>query len=59
MHGALWRCFRRRLGGIAFFPKSIEQVDEVAAEVARDIRKSIHDWVSFNQVDRRNRASGA
>jgi Ca-activated chloride channel homolog len=25
-------------GGIAFFPKSIEQVDEVAAEVARDIR---------------------
>jgi VWFA-related protein len=25
-------------GGIAFFPKSIEQIDEVAAEVARDIR---------------------
>jgi Ca-activated chloride channel homolog len=25
-------------GGIAFFPKSVEQVDEVAAEVARDIR---------------------
>jgi len=25
-------------GGIAFFPKSLEQVDEVAAEVARDIR---------------------
>ena len=25
-------------GGIAFFPKSIEQVDEIAAEVARDIR---------------------
>jgi VWFA-related protein len=25
-------------GGIAFFPKSIDQVDEVAAEVARDIR---------------------
>jgi VWFA-related protein len=25
-------------GGVAFFPKSIEQVDEIAAEVARDIR---------------------
>jgi Ca-activated chloride channel family protein len=25
-------------GGIAFFPKSIDQVDEIAAEVARDIR---------------------
>jgi VWFA-related protein len=25
-------------GGIAFFPKNIEQVDEIAAEVARDIR---------------------
>jgi VWFA-related protein len=25
-------------GGIAFFPKNIEQVDQIAAEVARDIR---------------------
>ena len=25
-------------GGVAFFPKSIEQVDEIAADVARDIR---------------------
>jgi VWFA-related protein len=25
-------------GGIAFFPKNIEQVDEIAAQVARDIR---------------------
>jgi len=25
-------------GGIAFFPKSLDQVDEIAAEVARDIR---------------------
>jgi VWFA-related protein len=25
-------------GGMAFFPKSLEQVDEIAAEVARDIR---------------------
>ena len=25
-------------GGIAYFPRSIEQVDEIAAEVARDIR---------------------
>jgi len=25
-------------GGIAFFPRSIEQIDEIAAEVARDIR---------------------
>jgi VWFA-related protein len=25
-------------GGVAFFPKSIEQIDEIAAEVARDIR---------------------
>jgi Ca-activated chloride channel family protein len=25
-------------GGIAFFPKSMEQVDQIAAEVARDIR---------------------
>jgi VWFA-related protein len=25
-------------GGMAFFPKNIEQVDEIAAEVARDIR---------------------
>lgn len=25
-------------GGMAFFPKSVEQVDEIAAEVARDIR---------------------
>jgi Ca-activated chloride channel homolog len=25
-------------GGIAFFPKTMEQVDEIAAEVARDIR---------------------
>jgi VWFA-related protein len=25
-------------GGVAFFPKSIEQIDQVAAEVARDIR---------------------
>lgn len=25
-------------GGIAFFPKSIEQVDQIAAEVAKDIR---------------------
>jgi len=25
-------------GGIAFFPKSIDQVDEIAAQVARDIR---------------------
>jgi Ca-activated chloride channel homolog len=25
-------------GGIAFFPKSMEQVDEIAAEVARDVR---------------------
>jgi VWFA-related protein len=25
-------------GGIAFFPKSIEEVDQIAAEVARDIR---------------------
>lgn len=25
-------------GGIAFFPKSIDQIDEIAAEVARDIR---------------------
>jgi VWFA-related protein len=25
-------------GGIAFFPKNIEQIDEIAAEVARDIR---------------------
>ena len=25
-------------GGIAFFPKSLEQVDEIAAQVARDIR---------------------
>ena len=25
-------------GGMAFFPKNIEQIDEIAAEVARDIR---------------------
>jgi Ca-activated chloride channel family protein len=25
-------------GGVAFFPKSMEQVDEIAAEVARDVR---------------------
>jgi Ca-activated chloride channel homolog len=25
-------------GGIAFFPKNMEQVDQIAAEVARDIR---------------------
>src|ERR1700690_4470707 len=25
-------------GGMAFFPKSMEQVDEIAAEVARDVR---------------------
>jgi VWFA-related protein len=25
-------------GGMAFFPKNIEQVDQIAAEVARDIR---------------------
>ena len=25
-------------GGMAFFPKDIEQVDQIAAEVARDIR---------------------
>ncbi|MGO9432917.1 MAG: VWA domain-containing protein [Terracidiphilus sp.] len=25
-------------GGVAYFPKSIEQVDEIAAEVARDVR---------------------
>ncbi|HEX4756658.1 MAG TPA: VWA domain-containing protein [Terracidiphilus sp.] len=25
-------------GGIAFFPKSMEQIDEIAAEVARDVR---------------------
>ena len=25
-------------GGIAYFPKSVEQVDQIAAEVARDIR---------------------
>ena len=25
-------------GGLAFFPKSIEQIDQIAAEVARDIR---------------------
>jgi Ca-activated chloride channel family protein len=25
-------------GGIAFFPKSLDQIDEIAAEVARDIR---------------------
>jgi VWFA-related protein len=25
-------------GGVAFFPKSMEQIDEIAAEVARDIR---------------------
>jgi len=25
-------------GGIAFFPKSIENIDQIAAEVARDIR---------------------
>jgi Ca-activated chloride channel homolog len=25
-------------GGVAYFPKSLEQVDEIAAEVARDIR---------------------
>ena len=25
-------------GGIAFFPKNIEQIDEIAAEVAQDIR---------------------
>jgi VWFA-related protein len=25
-------------GGVAFFPKSIEEVDQIAAEVARDIR---------------------
>ena len=25
-------------GGMAFFPKSMEDVDEIAAEVARDIR---------------------
>jgi len=25
-------------GGIAFFPKSIEQIDQISAEVARDIR---------------------
>jgi Ca-activated chloride channel family protein len=25
-------------GGMAFFPKSIEEVDQIAAEVARDIR---------------------
>ena len=25
-------------GGMAFFPRSMEQVDDIAAEVARDIR---------------------
>ena len=25
-------------GGIAYFPKSIENIDQIAAEVARDIR---------------------
>jgi VWFA-related protein len=25
-------------GGMAFFPKSIDQIDQIAAEVARDIR---------------------
>jgi hypothetical protein len=25
-------------GGMAYFPKSIEQIDQIAAEVARDIR---------------------
>jgi hypothetical protein len=25
-------------GGIAYFPKSVDQVDQIAAEVARDVR---------------------
>lgn len=28
----------RETGGIAFFPKSLEDIDRIAAEVARDIR---------------------
>ena len=38
MRGARWRCLSAETGGIAFFPKSMEDVDQIAAEVARDIR---------------------
>ena len=36
--GRRWRCSRTRRAAKAFFPKNIEQVDRIAAEVARDIR---------------------
>ena len=38
MRGARWNCCRTRRAGLRSFPKSMEQVDEIAAEVARDIR---------------------
>ena len=37
-------------GGIAFFPKSMEQVDEIAAEVARDIRSQYTHRLSLHQA---------
>ncbi len=33
MRGERWNCSLTETGGIAFFPKSLEQVDEVAAEL--------------------------
>jgi VWFA-related protein len=36
-HNAL-QMLSQETGGMAFFPKSIEEVDQIAAEVARDIR---------------------
>ncbi len=36
-HSAL-ELLSKETGGVAFFPKSVEEVDQIAAEVARDIR---------------------
>ena len=38
-------------GGMAFFPKSIEQIDQIAAEVARDIRNQYTHRLPLDQAD--------
>ena len=44
-------------GGMAFFPKSIDQVDQIAAEVARDIRSQYTHRLPLHQAHHRARIS--
>ena len=53
--GARWSCSPNETGGLAFFPKNLEQVDEIAGRGGARYPRAVHDGLSLHQASQPGR----